>query len=136
MIMKKLLLTLVALVALSASVSAQSYRVLNRQTTSGKYAWGRYCHLRAKIGDNSGSIGYVNIDVLPNKAVEVRNNTNVSLRMNIKINYSKDNYRYQLETAQSDFIRPNGVWTIPSKAYEDCYTILIEDVRIKDWKRL
>ena len=88
--------------------------------------------MTASVVDNSGSIGNITISVLPNKDVEVKNNTSISVKLDIRINYSVDKKPDQYENALSHFISPNGVWRIPHK---DCYMICIKDVKLKDWKR-
>lgn len=120
------------MVIYATSISAQNYHVTNKSSNMGKHGWGHYQNMTATIGDNSGSVGNVAITVTPNKVVEVKNNTSIIVRVNVKINHSVDKHPDQYDNAMSDYLRPNEVWRIP---YRDSYMILVKDVKLKDWKR-
>ena len=143
--MKKILLTLVALVTLSASVSAQDNFKAQGETRSypKTYSWGKAGQAKAMIGYSKGFIGDITATVLSDRSIEVKNNTGLYFIVSVWVNgYKQGDNINDIEDNSSqgsfytDFIAPWGTWKTRSNYFDSRHTAIMPfKIKVSKWKR-
>ena len=134
----KILLTLVALVTLSASVSAQNFTVKKTEYKNLKYSWGSGSSLKGWIGYDAGLVGDVTATVLGVKRLEFKNNTALFFKVGITFEYDWINPDGSVgvkrgQYYESPLISPWGSWA--SQGIVNCIALRIKSMKVVQWKR-
>ena len=142
--MKKILLTLVALLSLT-SVSAQEKFKAQGESRSypNTYSWGKGGRAKAMIGYSKGFIGDITATVLSDRSIEVKNNTGLYFVVSVWVNgYKKGDNINDLEDNSSqgsfytDYIAPWGTWKTESNYFDSNHCALMPfKIRVSKWKR-
>ena len=145
--MKKILLTFVALLAFTASVSAQNFTAQRESRSYVKnYSWGKGGQAKASIGYDKGLVGDITITVRSDKGVDVKNNTGLYLKIKFEVgayvshnnsNINNPDESDVFDEYTSAMIPPHGTWKSTWKFNEAAgiKAIMPSNIRVVSGKR-